>query len=144
METNGDRRSIEKWGEAAIGGFQVVPDILLKKQVELGLSNNDMIVLLNITMHWWYASQRPFPRISTIAARIGKDERTVQRSMRKLTDLRLLERVIEKQPDGTDRTVCDFSGLIARLEQYVLADRDYMLRKERYGILGASLEAELS
>ena len=55
-------RSSEKWGDAGIAGFQVLPDILLKKQVELGLSPTDMLVLINILMHWWYHDKRPFPR----------------------------------------------------------------------------------
>ena len=31
-------RAVEKWGDAAEAGFQTLPDILLKKQIELGLS----------------------------------------------------------------------------------------------------------
>ena len=61
MNTSLDQRSVEKWGEAGKGGFQLLPDILFKKQVELGLSPTDMLVLMNLTMHWWYAHQRPFP-----------------------------------------------------------------------------------
>lgn len=133
MESATIERSVEKWGEAAIGGFQIMPDILLKKQVELGLSAMDMMVLLNITMHWWYAQQRPFPRVSTISARIGVDDRTVQRSLRKLTDLGLMTRTTDKAPDGSDRTVCDLSGLVARLELFVKSDRDYVIRKSRAG-----------
>ena len=68
MNTSLDQRSVEKWGEAGKGGFQLLPDILFKKQVELGLSPTDMLVLMNLTMHWWYAHQRPFPPTSTIAA----------------------------------------------------------------------------
>jgi len=43
-------RAVEKWEDAAEAGFQTLPDILLRKQVELGLSPTDMLVLINITM----------------------------------------------------------------------------------------------
>lgn len=131
MNTSLDQRSVEKWGEAGKGGFQLLPDILFKKQVELGLSPTDMLVLMNLTMHWWYAHQRPFPRTSTIAARMGVETRTVQRSLKKLTDLGLLTRVAEKDDAGEERIVCDLSGLVGRLEQYVLGDSDYQVRKYR-------------
>ena len=116
-------RSTDKWGEAAFGGFQMVPDLLLKKQVELGLSATDMLVLLNITMHWWYAEQRPFPRVSTVAERMGVDPRTVQRSMRKLVDLGLLDKVTEVTDEGEQRVVCDYDLLPNNLycHEYVLA-----------------------
>lgn len=121
-------RSFAKWGEAARGGFQVVPDILLKKQVELGLSATDMLVLLNLSMHWWYADKKPFPRTTTIAARMGIDVRTVQRSLRKLGDLQLLERMVEHSEQGNERTVCDLTKLVGRLDQYVRSDKDYRSR----------------
>jgi predicted transcriptional regulator len=129
-----DQRSVEKWGEAARGGFQTLPDILLKKQVELGLSAMDMMVLINITMHWWYANQRPFPRTGTIATRMGVDQRTVQRSLRKLTELGLVKRVTETTTDGTERVVCDLSGLTAQLEKYVVADPNYRIRQQRRAV----------
>jgi predicted transcriptional regulator len=131
MESAVEHRSVEKWGEAAVGGFQLLPDILLKRQVELGLSATDMLVLINVTMHWWYTDQRPFPRVKTISTRMGIDERTVQRSLRKMVDLGLLRRVTEKGTDGKDRSVCDLSGLKAKLEKFVTSDRDYGIRKAR-------------
>lgn len=97
--------------------FQLLPDILLKKQIELGLTATDMLVLLNVTLHWWYADKRPFPRTSTIAARMGIEPRTVQRTLRKLSDLGLMKRVIETAEDGTQRLVCDLSGLGSRLNR---------------------------
>jgi len=129
--SNETERSFEKWGEAARGGFQVLPDILLKKQVELGLSPMDMMVLINVAMHWWYAGQRPFPRSTTIATRMGVDPRTVQRSLRKLVDLKLMERVKETDSEGKERTVCDLSGLVQRLQSYVANDKDYQARTTR-------------
>ena len=122
-----EQRSMAKWGEAG-RAFQLLPDILLKKQVELGLTATDMLVLINITMHWWYADKKPFPRTSTIAARMGIEPRTVQRTLKKLSELGLVQRRPETAEDGTARMVCDLSGLVARLEKYVEFDRDYQIR----------------
>jgi DNA replication protein DnaD len=130
-DTAAEQRSVEKWGEAGRAGFQVLPDLLLKRQVELGLSVTDVVVLINITMHWWYAHQRPFPRSTTIAERMGVDKRTVQRSLRKLSDLGLVRKVSETAADGSERLVCDLSGLVARLEEFAKGDLDYKWRQLR-------------
>jgi predicted transcriptional regulator len=83
-----------RWGEALDAGFQVVPDVLLRKQQELGLTPTDVVVLLNLTLHWWYQeSSKPCPKTSSIALRMGVDTRTVQRSFKKLEDLGFLKRV---------------------------------------------------
>jgi Iron dependent repressor, N-terminal DNA binding domain len=108
-------RAFDKWGEAATPGFQLVPDVLLKNQAKLELSHTDMVVLLNVLMHWWYADKRPFPRSTTIAARMDVQPRTVQRSLARLDELGLVKRVIEELPDGEEQQVCDPSGLRQRL-----------------------------
>src|SRR4051794_11793815 len=81
-----------KWGEAADAGFQLLPDVLLKNQSLLGLTATELVVLINITMHWWYPAQKPFPRSTTIAQRMGVDARTVQRAIGRLTELGLIRR----------------------------------------------------
>ena len=100
-----------------------MPHILLRKQVELGLSPTDMLVLINITMHWWYREQLPFPRSATIAERMGVDARTVQRSIRKMQDLKLVERETETLEDGTTRSVLNLSPLVKRLSGFARRDR---------------------
>jgi hypothetical protein len=61
--------------------FQIVPDLLLKNQKTLGLNATEMVVLLNVLMHWWHRDQKPFPRSTTIAKRMGITVRTVQRAL---------------------------------------------------------------
>jgi DNA-binding transcriptional ArsR family regulator len=130
MSHDTDRRAAEKWGDAAYAGFQQVPDILLKKQAVLGLSPTDVLVLLNVTMHWWYADQRPFPRTTTIADRMGVDRRTVERALKRLSDLGLLTRS-RQTLEGTERIVCDPAGLVARLEELARDDPNYRVRRTR-------------
>lgn len=124
-------RAVEKWEAAAEAGFQTLPDILLRKQVELGLSPTDMLVLINITMHWWYRDRLPFPRSATIAERMGVDPRTVQRSIRKMQDLKLVERETETLVDGTIRSVLNLSPLVERLGDFARRDPNYVARMQR-------------
>src|SRR6266702_8494237 len=55
-DTNGPDLSapFEKWGEGLNAGFQLLPDMLLKHQHKLGLTATDLVVLINLTMQWWY------------------------------------------------------------------------------------------
>lgn len=125
------QRAVEKWGDAAEAGFQTVPDILLKKQVELGLSATDMLVLLNVTVHWWYKERMPFPRTSTIANRMGVDARTVQRSLKKMTALGLITREVVTTEDGDPQYVVDLENLVARLGDYARSDEAFLIRMKR-------------
>lgn len=114
-----------KYREASIAGFQVVPDLLLKHQHDLGLSPTDLTVLLNVLMHWWYPERKPFPRSTTIAKRMGVTPRTVQRSLQQLEELGLLVR--EKEVRGP--TYLDPAPLVARLEELARKDADYLHRR---------------
>ena len=114
-DKNPAMRAKDKWGEAAAAGFQLVPDILLKNQAALELTPTDMLVLLNVLMHWWYEDHLPFPRSTTIAARMNVQPRTVQRSLARLGQLGLMKKIIEHLPNGEERQVCDPSGLKERL-----------------------------
>ena len=116
-----------KYGEAAHGGFQAVPDLLLKNQDVLRLSAVDMVVLLNVLMHWWYPQQKPFPRSETISRRMGVTPRTVQRSLQNLEQENLLLR--EKGRDG--RSYLNPQPLVERLGKLALKDTDYWVRKGR-------------
>ena len=89
---NQSSRVLQKWGLAGRAGFQILPDVLLKNQVALGLDNTDVVVLINLTMHWWYEDIKPFPRTTTIAKRMGCGVRTVQRSFLKMQNLGLIRK----------------------------------------------------
>lgn len=127
--------SSAKWKEAAKAGFQMLPDLLLKKQRVLGLSPTDLVVLINVTMHWWY-DQKPFPRAAVIASRMGVERRTVQRSMKRLGELGLIRKEVENKGTKRERTVSDLTGLVDRLSALALSDPDYLARtkpKEQIG-----------
>lgn len=125
MKIKNDGAAVQdKWGEAARGGFQAVPDILLKGQKQLGLNSTELVVLLNVLMHWWYRDQKPFPRSTTIAKRMGSDVRTVQRALAKLEELELIER----RPGPEGASYVDPALLVQRLEALVKDDPEYLVR----------------
>ncbi len=99
-----------KWGQAADAGFAAVPNVLVLAQAKLGLSANDVVVVLNLLVHWWRSDRQPYPAPSTIAKRAGLGLRTVQRSLRQLADKGL----VHKDTSGS-RHSYDLSGLVAAL-----------------------------
>lgn len=115
-----------KWGEAARAGFQAIPDLLFKHQDTLNLTPTELVVLLNVLMHWWYRDQKPFPRPTTIARRMGSTVRTVQRAIAKLEGAGLLIR----KPDGQKRMILDPEPLVVRLCEFAKTDKDYLIRTE--------------
>lgn len=122
----------DRWGAAADAGFVPVPNSLLRAQYKLGLSSNDVVVLLNLLLHWWHRDRLPFPRSTAIASRTGLNVRTVQRSLRVMQAKGLITRVrIKNEPDRYDLT-----GLRTELEQFARADlwhRPEMIRRSTDG-----------
>jgi hypothetical protein len=121
-----DSIAYEKFGEAAVGGFQIVPDILFKRQGELKISNVEMVVLLNILMHWWTPGQNPYPRPSTIAHRMNSSARTTQRVVSSLEEKKLLKRIVDD-----NRTYLDPAPLVEKLGELVKSDEHYKYRKSK-------------
>jgi len=111
----------ERWGSAVDAGFTAVPNALVRAQDKLGLSATDLVVLLNIVMHWWHRDRRPTPRSTAIAKRSGIGHRTVQRSLRRLEKLGLIERIRVSR----DKTEYRLDGLRDRLAFYANTDGWY-------------------
>ena len=112
-----------KWGGAISGGangYQLVPDVLLRKQTSLKLDPTDIVVLLNICMHWWEREpeKMPHPRPVTIAKRMGVSTRTVERHIARLEDLGLLEwKPPEARASAPSVRRFDLEGLRSALER---------------------------
>ena len=89
-----------------------------------------MVVLLNLTMHWWYPERHPYPRPTTIARRMDVSSRTVQRVLNRLSRLGLIERCRNASdgPAGAASTAFRLEGLVNELEPMALADVAYRPR----------------
>jgi hypothetical protein len=122
----------KKWGDGLNAGFQLLPDVLLKNQHKLGLTSTDLVVLINLTMQWWYPERHPFPKTATIARRMGASSRTVQRSLTRLEKLGLVQKV--RSPSLESRRAFDPSGLVERVSLLARHDPGYRDRSRgRYG-----------
>jgi len=119
----------KKWGSECIdSGFQAFPDVLLRCQRFLDLEPIDVVILLNITMHWWRYDDLPYPRPSFIAKRMAVSTRTVERRIFRLQQRGLLERRPSEEVRGKTVRKYDLSGLTAKLKEYAevnLANRGW-------------------
>ena len=101
-------------------GFTAVPDVLIKSQAQLDLSSTEMVVLLNILLHWWRDDDWPFPRISVIGERMGTSRRTVERAVRSLQAKGLVvHQRGDPVGDGPAVRRFDLSGLVDVLKSRV-------------------------
>ena len=133
-----DQSVASLWGDAVTGGetgFTPVPDVLIRSQAILGLSPIEIVVLLNILMHWWEPGDWPYPRIAAISRRMGTSQRTVQRVVRTLEDKGLLihERA-ESIGRGPSIRRFDLSGLVFRLQDLAEQRREGSYMREGGGM----------
>jgi DNA-binding HxlR family transcriptional regulator len=111
--------AFDRWGRAMAGGYQVVPNQLLRLQKSLGLSSHQVVILLNLSMHWWKKKDLPFITSYHIAKRMGMSRRTVERQLRKLCDRGYVQKKTlpdHEDMNGEPRVGYDLSGLILALE----------------------------
>jgi predicted transcriptional regulator len=96
-----DGRVRARFGVVVDPGFQPLPDVLLFHQAELGLTSEELNVLLNVTAHWYEPERMPFPRATSIARRMGSSERTVLRHLQSLIVKGFLVKVKGRSATGT-------------------------------------------
>lgn len=107
-----------RWGHAIRGkrhGFLVVPHALLRYQKRLKLTDGEMLVAMNVLMHWSVSEPENLPFIPAhrIAKRMGASARTVQRHISSLERKGYLYRLPpEPTTDGPVRRRMDLTGLV--------------------------------
>jgi DNA-binding HxlR family transcriptional regulator len=113
-----DTMEFDRWGRAMSGGYQVIPNQLFRQQQRLRLSSHQVVILLNLAMHWWRPKDLPFISPHKIAKRMGVSRRTVERQLKKLCDMGYVERKRVDDEQGVDspKVRYDLSGLIRKLE----------------------------
>src|SRR5689334_11942338 len=84
IDDSGQTLAATKWGSALEAGFQIIPNVLIRGQAKLGLDPLDVVILLNLNMHWWTPGDLPYPQPRVIANRIGVSIRTVERRLEAL------------------------------------------------------------
>lgn len=124
----------KKWGNAVgkggLTGYVAVPEVLLRGQKRLGLNATEMLVLINIILHWWHADNPPFPSNRKIAKRMGVDIRTVQRACKRLEEKKLIDRRVKINHDSETNIYSsirriDLGRLVVRLNEIAVDLGEY-------------------
>lgn len=113
-KNSADVELYDKWGEIIKGyggGFTAVPNLLLKRQGDLGLKSSELNVLINLIRFWWDLEKLPFPSLEKMAVEMGMSERTIFRVFSSLEEKKFIKRIqIEGKP-----TKYDLAGLVEKL-----------------------------
>jgi len=111
------RRAEDKWTPAVIKlGYTPLPSLLLKAQAKLKLNPIQMNVLIQIIEHWWEADKNPFPSKETIARRMNKSPRQIQRvltTLEKPGHIKRIERFLGHKAQTSNAYSLD--GLVKKL-----------------------------
>ena len=90
-----------KWGRTLDnGGFQIIPNLLLTQQKNLGISPKELVVLLHINRFWWKRDQNPYPSSTLIANQMGLHFRSVERHLQHLEEKGLILRLARRKISG--------------------------------------------
>jgi DNA-binding MarR family transcriptional regulator len=115
------RKLAGRWGEAVIAhGFVAAPSLMLLHQGHLGLSGDQVSLLLQLDWHRRERNAVAWPSLSTLAGRCGKSEPTVRRELHRLEEAGYIEVKSRSRADGgqttngyTDRGLRRLLGVIA-------------------------------
>lgn len=109
-----------KWGKALIdAGWTAMPNIILKRQKQLGLDPLDLNIILHLMSYWWKAGELPYPSKKTLAKLMSVDESTIRRRIAKLEAGGLIKRIIRPvEGDRHKPNLYDFSGLIKEVTPF--------------------------
>jgi hypothetical protein len=108
----------DKWGVVSDPGFLTLPYVLLLHQIALGLSSENLNVLLNVIAHWHAKGRMPYPHSATIAKRMGASQRTVQRSLSWLCKNGFMAKVPKRR--SSDTQAYDMEPLKEKLKPFAL------------------------
>jgi hypothetical protein len=111
-----------KWTKPLMdAGYTVIPAVILDRQQALGLDPVDVNILLQLLTHWWKAENLPYPSKKSIAERIGKTEKTVQRRIARMERDGFVKRIVRRSAaKGQLSNYYDFSGLIAAATPFAI------------------------
>jgi hypothetical protein len=123
----------QKWGRLLMSaGYTVLPDVIFIFMHRLGLDEIDLTIVLNLGSFWWYAENLPRPAVGTIAERMHRDLRTIQRRIAAMEKRGYLLREQRRiKGHGSKANVYHLDGLIKAAERFAKERlEDIELRKQ--------------
>jgi hypothetical protein len=130
---NEKRRGEAKFGDAVMAhGYTIIPNLLLRAQAHLKVSPSAFNILLQLSMHWWHADEIPFLLKETIADRMGKSPRQIQRYITELEKAGLLKRIERfRGKKAQIENGYSLAGLVAKLKSLEPKFKQEREQKER-------------
>jgi predicted transcriptional regulator len=112
------RRAEDKWSSQVMKfGYTPLPNLLLKAQGKLKITPTQFNVLVQVVEHWWEAERDPYPAKDTIARRMNKSPRQVQRYLTQLENAGMIKRIPRFSGKKAQiNNAYSFDGLIKRLK----------------------------
>lgn len=139
----GGKRAEDKWSPQVLKhGYTALPNLLLRAQAKLKITPMQFNVLAQLAEHWWDADKFPFPAKETIARRMNKSPRQVQRYITELENAGLIRRV--ERFSGRKAQINNgysFDGLIKKLKEL---EPEFAKAKELKKVKNKKLEAVAS
>jgi len=127
---------LKKWGVAGRAGYQLVPNVIFRAQHYLGLDSRDVVILLNLSLHWWGPLNLPFPSPEIISQRMGVSRRTIERRLEVLEREGFIKRLKPSAAAEGKPKVRKFelTGLVEKLEGAALqslSHREFVKRQKQ-------------
>ena len=129
------KRNEQKWTKPLMdAGWTVLPSVILDRQRALGLTPQDVCILMHLAKYWWYEDNLPHPSKKAIAECMNVSESTVQRRIRQMEIAGFIKRIKRSNPKtgGQQTNAYDFSGLINAVTPYAheaIQDREEKKRE---------------
>jgi predicted transcriptional regulator len=105
-----------KWSKPLMAaGWTAMPSVIIEKQEALGLDALDMNIVLHLSHYWWTPDNLPHPSVERIAKAVGVKPRTVQKRIKAMHELGVIEREERRHTRfGSDTNKYGFKGLIEK------------------------------
>ena len=138
------RRLEDKWSPPVMKlGYTGLPNLLLKAQGKLKITPMQFNVLVQVIEHWWEAERDPYPAKDTIARRMNKSPRQVQRYLTQLEKAGMIKRIARYSGKKAQiNNAYSFDSLIKKLKalepEFSKETEQKRLRKKKLETAAAS------
>lgn len=120
-----------KWRTSLDMGWTVIPSALLKGLPRLHIGATDLATLICLIDYWWAPESAPWPSKRALAERLGVSQKTIQRSLKRLQDEKLIISEARRSTSGGQTSNrYDLSPLVKRLETIVADMKQAVLDAE--------------
>ena len=109
-----------KWTKPLMdAGWTCIPNVLIERQLVLGLDPLDLNIILHLAARWWKAEGKPHPSKGTIAKAMKVHPSTIRRRIQRMEREGLIRREERRVDAGSSKTnIYHLEGLIKHAAPY--------------------------